>query len=103
MSALVDARAKIAKPKRKRANPAQERKSVAEVLIGLARQNAELFHDAGNVGFSCIGSKTFKVKSRAFRIWLSGLYHHATDGKAANNEAVAVALNTLEAHAIHES
>jgi hypothetical protein len=75
----------------------------AETLIILARQNADLFHDAGKVAYATIGSKTHKIHSSLFRSWLTNLYYKHTNGRAPNNEAFSVAIKTLEALAVNEA
>jgi hypothetical protein len=111
MSALGDAREtgdKVVERRKDRATATRNKKETkkrtpaADVLIALAMDNAALFHDARKIAYAALGTKVLKVRSREFRLWLRGLYHRQAGGKAANNESVASALATLEAHAIFE-
>lgn len=77
--------------------------TVVDVLILLGKQNADLFHDAGKVAYATIGVATYKLRSRLFRSWLASRYFAHTQGRAANNEAMGCAVNSLEALAIHDA
>jgi hypothetical protein len=84
--------------KKKERSPA-----AADVLVHLARQQSELFHDPGKVAFATFGVTTTKVRSKIYRSWLAGLFYTHTKGRAANAEAMGSAINTLEAVAIHDA
>jgi hypothetical protein len=77
--------------------------AAADVLVHLAREQSELFHDPAKVAFSTFGPTTCKVRSKIYRSWLAGLFHKHTKGKAANGEAMGSAIATIEAAAIHDA
>jgi primase-polymerase (primpol)-like protein len=71
----------------------------ADILIGLARQNAELFHD-GDQAFASLTiaghRETYPLRSTDFRRALLKLYFDGFES-APNGEALATAVNTLDA------
>lgn len=82
--------------------------SQADVLVGLASSEADLFHDPGghdSEGFATIRvdrhRETYPINSRAIRRWLGGLFHRR-HGKAPGSQAMQDALNVLAGKAIHE-
>jgi len=82
-----------------------DRPSEADVLVRLARQHAELFHDRAGELYATIerdGHKeTWPLKATAFRRWLVGAFY-ALGGKAPHAQAVADAMNVLQAVAQFE-
>jgi hypothetical protein len=79
-------------------------KSQATVLIELAAQ-WEVFHDADNIGYIVIirnsTREVWPIRSTAFKQWLSGAFYQLAD-KGCNGNAIADAINTIEARAIHD-
>jgi DNA polymerase I-like protein with 3'-5' exonuclease and polymerase domains len=78
----------------------------AEILVDLA-EAAELFHAPDDIAYADIEVEvggvvshraTWPIRSRGFRRWLSRLYFNETKG-APNSEAMASALNVIEARA----
>jgi hypothetical protein len=74
----------------------------AELIIRLARENAELFHTADGAAFADVRvgnhRETWAVRSRGFKLWLTREYYKASNG-APNSDAMQCALNVLEANA----
>lgn len=79
--------------------------TTAKVLIDLAVNHCDLFHDERNDGYAVTTHKgirrTLKLRGKEFRRWLAGTYYATTD-KAANNEAISTALGVLEAMATYD-
>jgi hypothetical protein len=79
-------------------------KSQATVLIDLAAQ-WEVFHDTDNIGYIVIirnsTREVWPIRSTAFKQWLSGAFYRLAD-KGCNGNAIADAINTIEAQAIHD-
>jgi hypothetical protein len=82
----------------------------AEILVHLA-EAADLFHAPDDIAYADIEAEaggvvshreTWPVRSRGFRRWLSRLYFNETKG-APNSEAMASALNVIEARAHHDT
>src|SRR5262249_6679767 len=76
------------------------------LLIKLALDNAELFHDAGGdcyadvkIGDHC---ETHKLGSREFKDWLAGLLYRTTE-RAVSGDKIAEAVTVLRAQARYES
>jgi hypothetical protein len=80
----------------------RERKPVkqADIIIRLARENANLFHTADWTAFADVRvenhRETLAARSRGFKLWLTREYHRACHG-APNSDAMQCALNALEA------
>ena len=83
--------------------------SQTNVLIELALNDCELFHDPEGECYASVrvphdgGShrETHKLKSSGFRLWLLHVYYRNTFG-APNSNAMSTALNTLEARARYD-
>jgi hypothetical protein len=84
--------------------------SPANVLIELALNDCELFHDPEGEGYASFRARhdgggshreTHKLKSGGFRLWLLHAYYHHTSG-APNSNAMSTALSTLEARARYD-
>src|SRR5258708_37728041 len=73
-------------------------------LIDLGGDGAELFHDERGDGYALVNDdivKTYRLRSKAFRGWISRKYWERYQN-ATNNEALQSALAVLEAKATHE-
>ncbi len=83
-------------------NDQDDKPTTAKVLIEIALKNTELFHDERSDGYAVLVHggvrRTLKLRGREFRRWLAGTFYATTD-RAANNEALATAMNVLEAKA----
>jgi energy-coupling factor transporter ATP-binding protein EcfA2 len=81
----------------------EERKSVGDRVLEIAREKVIYFHTADKVAYadiSILGSRqTYAVRSKAFRLWLSGEYLNSTE-KGIGSQTLQDTLNTLEAIAI---
>lgn len=81
-----------------------EHESRATVLVALAG-NTELFHDPAGVTYArmVVGEhfETWPTRAKGFKRWLTGRFYTATE-KAPNAQALADALNVLEAKAQFE-
>ncbi len=92
------------KSKRKKngADDKDDKKTTAQVLIEIALKNTDLFHDERNDGYAVLVHggvrRTLKLRGREFRRWFAGTFYTTTE-RAANNEALATAMNVLEAKA----
>lgn len=73
--------------------------AAADVLtaIGLT---ADLWHDPTLAAFATLGRHTHPVRSKMFRHFLTRTYRDQTGGKVPNAEAMAAALNAIEAVAV---
>jgi energy-coupling factor transporter ATP-binding protein EcfA2 len=83
-----------------------DRKSQADTLILLClAQNPELFHDQHDTPYARIKQKNVKVifpiRSRSFKVWLANLLWEGEE-KAPSADALAGALNVLQAKALYE-
>jgi hypothetical protein len=80
----------------------RERKRVkqAELIISLARENAQLFHTADGTAFADVRvenhRETWAVRSRGFKLWLTREYYKDCH-RAPNSDAMQCAPNALEA------
>jgi hypothetical protein len=82
---------------------AKERKpSAADELTAIALAAAELWHDDTAAGFATVGRRTLSVRSKLFRQWLTHQYRAASGGKVPNAEALAAAVNAIEAAALYD-
>ncbi len=83
-------------------NAQDDKPTTAKVLIEIALKNTDLFHDERSDGYAVLVHagvrRTLKLRGREFRRWLAGTFYATTD-RAANNEALATAMNVLEAKA----
>ena len=81
------------------------RNSQADRLVKLALQDVILFHDQTREPFALVSVadhyEVIRCKSRGFRRWLSRRFYEAEE-KAVGGEAVASALNTIEAKAVFD-
>jgi hypothetical protein len=84
--------------------------SQAKVLIELALNDCELFHDPEGECYASFCARhdggrshreTHKLKSSGFRLWLVHAYYRNTSG-APNSNAMSTALSTLEARARYD-
>ncbi len=83
-----------------------DKRSQADMLILLClEQNPELFHDQHETPYARIKQKNvnviFPIKSRSFKVWLANLLWKAAE-KAPSSDALAGALNVLQAKAFYE-
>jgi Bifunctional DNA primase/polymerase, N-terminal len=82
--------------------PKENRKSVGEILLEIAR-TATYFHTSDQVPYADVivnGNRhTYAVRSRAFRMWLTGQYLERED-KGVGSQTLQDTFNTLEAIAI---
>ncbi len=80
------------------------KKSLATLLIELAGE-CKFFHDPEGSGYAIVTRdgvrEIWPIRSTAFKQWLSGAFFKLS-AKGCNNNAIADALNTLEARAVHE-
>ena len=83
--------------------------SQANVLIELALNDCELFHDPEGECYASFCARhgggshreTHKLKSSGFRLWLLHAYFRNTSG-APNSNAMSTAVSTLQAHARYD-
>ncbi|MBX9582232.1 MAG: hypothetical protein K2X87_18155, partial [Gemmataceae bacterium] len=75
--------------------------SAADLLAGIGL-GFDLWHDPTQAAFATAGRRSHPVRSKAFRHLLVNEYRKATAGKVPNAEALAVALNAIEAAAVHD-
>ena len=77
----------------------------ADVLIAIAADGAELFHAPDSVAYADVRiadhRETWPIRSWGFKRWLLKSYYEATES-APNSEAVATALNIIEAKAHYD-
>ena len=76
--------------------------SAADILVQVGRQGVEVFHDAQREAYVTIKNWTYRVRSRDYKMYLIQQYRSAMGGKVPNNEAIASAINSIEAEAILE-
>jgi Domain of unknown function (DUF3854) len=85
--------------------PKPERVTSGDTLLEIAK-TATYFHTADKVAYADIwieGNRhTYAIRSKAFRLWLSGEYLDRT-GKGVSAQPLQDTLNTAEAIAIHKS
>ena len=81
-----------------------ETKKQSDALVQMAA-SADLFHDADHAAYADIRVKdhreTYPVKSRNFKLWLTGTYYRATKSAPSPN-ALTMALAVVEAQAVHD-
>jgi hypothetical protein len=74
----------------------------AEILIGIATKEADLFHASDDTAFADVQinghRETWSVRMKGFRRWLTRKFFEVTDG-APSTEAMQQALNLIEARA----
>ncbi len=79
--------------------------SPAIVAVQLAREAGELFFDADRRAYASVETRgvrqTWLIDGDGFRDWLSATYYRDT-GKGLGDQAMATALNTLRAVALHD-
>lgn len=84
--------------------PRRKRKPQRDTLIGIA-DSAELWHDANRVAYASYSVadhvEHWPVRSRDFRIWLSGQFYRET-GQAISGTAIEDGLRIMEARAIND-
>ena len=90
------------KKKKKEEEPEEKKPTIADSLVNLATKNVQyFFHDQLDVPYARFVAKEhfehWPIRSRAFRVWLQGLYYKETKGKGANSDAMSQAMDTLEA------
>lgn len=94
---LYDNRLEIVQSK-----PKEERKTCGDALLEIG-QTATYFHTADKIAYADIwieGNRhTYGVRSKSFRMWLSGEYFNK-EGKGIGSQSLQDALNTFEAIAI---
>jgi len=75
-----------------------------DTLIGLT-ESCELWHDAARVAYATFGvnfhAEHWPVRSREFRMWLSGQFYEATGG-AIGGQALEDGIRILEARAVND-
>jgi hypothetical protein len=80
------------------------KKSASDALLSIAKQ-ASYFHTADKVAYADVrieGNRhTYPIRSKSFRLWLTGQYYHHT-GKSVGGQTLQDLLGTLEAIAIFE-
>ena len=87
-----------------------EETSVADVLVAMVEDHAELFHSKDGACFATLTKgtrKTFRLDTKAFREWVSYLYYSESKeqsgvGKAASDQAIKNAITTLTGIATHD-
>jgi hypothetical protein len=88
---------------KKKHTPKEEKQTVGDRVLEIARQQVIYFHTADKVAYADIsidGNRhTYAVRSKAFRLWLSGEYLKNTE-KGIGSQTLQDTLNTLEAIAI---
>jgi hypothetical protein len=86
----------------KKHSPKEEKKTVGDRLLAIAK-TATYFHTADKIPYADIwieGNRhTYAVRSKAFRLWLSGEYLDSTE-KGIGSQTLQDTLSTLEAIAI---
>ncbi len=86
----------------KKHTPKEPRKSATDRAVEIG-QTVRYFHTMDKVAYADVivdGNRhTYAVRSKAFRLWMSGEYLEET-GKGINSQALQEALNTIEAIAI---
>jgi hypothetical protein len=94
---------RFALPEQPDAKP-QPRKTAGDMLLQLALQ-ATYFHTPDKIAYADIRTEgdrhTYAVRSKAFRLWLSGEYF-SRHGKGIGSQTLQDTLNTLEAIAIFQ-
>jgi hypothetical protein len=78
-----------------------DKRTKAQVLVGLVTQYAELFHDE-DMAFATVANVTVPVKSQKFRSILRSTYYAATQD-VPSAEAFLSAINTIDALAVRQS
>jgi hypothetical protein len=85
-------------------DPGRRRTPQRDVLIGLT-DSCELWHDAARVAYATFGvnshAEHWAVRSREFRMWLSGQFYAAT-GAAIGGQALEDGIRILEARAVND-
>jgi hypothetical protein len=88
---------------KKKHSPKEEKQTVADRVLKIAREQVIYFHTADKVAYADIsidGNRhTYAVRSKAFRLWLSGEYLNSSE-KGIGAQTLQDTLNTLEAIAI---
>ena len=82
----------------------EPKKSQATLLIELAA-DLEAFHDPDHNGYAvvadAVAARVLPIRSQDFKRWLAGRFYE-TEGRGCNSNAIADALNTIEARALHD-
>lgn len=78
---------------------------LAEQLIDLVREQAELFHDGDKAAYAAVEfddhREVWRLSDHKFKIWLAGA-HYARTSQAANRDAIATALTALDGIACYK-
>ena len=84
----------------------EDNSPMAKALIALAERSCGFFYDERGDGYATVTDKdirlTLRLRSKAFRGWLTGTFYKTT-GRAAGREALSTALAILEAKATYDS
>ena len=101
-SCMAEGVQNIIKAWNKEHTPKEPRKTATDLAVGIG-QTVRYFQTINKVAYADIminGNRhTYAVRSKSFRLWLSGEYFEQT-GKGINSQALQEALNTIEAIAI---
>lgn len=77
----------------------------ATVAVRLAREQGEYFRDAERIAYASVrgaqARETWRIDGQGFRDWLAALYYRET-GSGLSEQAMATAINTLRAVALHD-
>src|SRR5262249_49947749 len=80
--------------------------TLSQLLINLALENSELFHDAGGDCYATVTvadhRETHKLGSRDYKDWLAGLLYKTTQ-RAASGDKIGEAITVLRAKARYEA
>lgn len=80
----------------------QRTQNSAQILLGLALADAELWHTPDDVGYATIDrngvKEHWRVRSKTFREWLNGRFY-ASEGNVVGSATVQSVVDTLEAKA----
>jgi hypothetical protein len=83
----------------------ETKKTGADLLVEMAKERLQLWHTDDEEGYGDLIDgpirKTFALKGRACRQWIKHLWYVKT-GKSAGPDAIAQAIDTLDAIAIHD-
>ena len=98
---LEQALEKEADKKKKKKEPEEKKPTIADSLVFLSKKNVQyFFHDQLDTPYARFlvkdHSEHWPIRSKAFRVWLQGLYFK-TEKKGANSDAMSQAMDTLEA------
>lgn len=101
---IADAQAAPGNGKSKRSPIRQRRPAQRDLLVGVT-DDCELWHDASGDGFASVPVNRHRehwpIRSRQFRMWLSGRYYAETD-TAIGGQALEDGIRILEARAVND-